>query len=277
MPGITLMWIWGSTMPFANVNGVNLHYFELGHGLPLVFIHPPIIDSLVFSYLVAELSQDFRTIVLDIQGHGESGFGREPLTYSTIANDVVGLLDWLVIPEAVICGYSTGGSVILETLLYHKERVRAAVLLGGFSEVRHLWLRGLVNLAIGFSNWWLKSILVFGVVLINANEFEYYRREYRRSLRGNPKKWAEYLTSSKTYNCTSQLREVTTPVLLLYGEKDTRFRSYARQIQAFLPNGDLQFVPGCGHQLPTKAYRQVSVQIQVFLDRWRKESPANHP
>lgn len=68
-------------MPALNVNGVTLNCRELGSRdkRTVVFAHIALFDSAVFDQLALELVNDFHLILLDIHGHGESGF-RTPLT-----------------------------------------------------------------------------------------------------------------------------------------------------------------------------------------------------
>lgn len=254
-------------MPIADVNGGALYYFELGQGTPLIFIHPPVIDSLVFSYQIAELSRRFRTIVFDIQGHGKSAAKETPVNYTTIAADAVGLLDWLGLERGVFCGYSTGAAVVLECLLEYPHRAIAAVMMGGMAEARHWWLRSLLTMAKATSVTPLKWLLTVAVVAVNSNQFPYFIRQCWRIRQGNPKKWAEYLSASRAYNCTSELTRIDKPVLMVYGAKDTRFHPDARQIHALLPASRLVLLAGAGHQMPTKAPRSVSAQIEEFLSQ----------
>lgn len=252
-------------MPIVNVNGAKLYYFERGQGTPLIFIHPPVIDSLVFSYQIAQLSRHFRTIVFDIQGHGRSEAKAASVTYTTIADDAIGLMDELGIDKGVFCGYSTGAAVVLECLLRHPNRALAGVLMGGMSEVRHLWLKALLIAARAASRNWSKRLLALAVALVNTGELKYFVKQYRRSLHGDPQKWGQYFGASQTYNCTDELSKIETPVLMIYGEKDRRFHPYAQQISALLPRRKLIFLPNAPHQMPTKSYVSVSSQIEQFL------------
>ena len=53
-------------------NGINIHYDEMGAGFPLVMIHGLSGNSALWADMVRELSTQYRTIALDLRGHGES-------------------------------------------------------------------------------------------------------------------------------------------------------------------------------------------------------------
>lgn len=108
-------------MPMLNVDGSSLYYIVKGKGIPIVFIHPPVLTCVNFEYQIEKLSKEFKVIAFDIRGHGRSQYSRQPITYSLIAQDIKRLLDHLEVKKAFICGYSTGSSVALKFLLTYVE------------------------------------------------------------------------------------------------------------------------------------------------------------
>ncbi|UQZ85097.1 AB hydrolase superfamily protein YvaM [Paenibacillus konkukensis] len=87
-------------MPMATVNGAVLHYDSVGTGVPIVFIHPPLLTGEVFVFQ-RELRDRFRIITFDVRGHGLTK-PEGAITYAAIAADMVGLLDALNIPKAYV-------------------------------------------------------------------------------------------------------------------------------------------------------------------------------
>lgn len=88
---------------------------------PYCFIHPPLLTSEVFVYQ-KQLSQHFQVITYDIRGHGSSQASERPLSIELMARDIRMLLDEIGIEQAYLCGYSTGGMILLEALLAYPER-----------------------------------------------------------------------------------------------------------------------------------------------------------
>jgi pimeloyl-ACP methyl ester carboxylesterase len=62
-----------------------------------------------------------------MQGHGRTGDIKRDMTYSNLADDVAGLLDYLNITKADIVGYSLGGGVAMNCAIRHPEKVRKVI------------------------------------------------------------------------------------------------------------------------------------------------------
>ena len=111
----------------ARVGSIDIAYDEVGDGLPIVFLHGfPHTRSLWLPQLSA-LAGMCRCIAPDLRGFGESTVAG-PWTMTQFADDVVGLMDELEIPNAVICGLSMGGYIAFEIWRRAPQRVRALVL-----------------------------------------------------------------------------------------------------------------------------------------------------
>ena len=89
-------------MPTLDVDGISLYYTVNGKGIPIVFIHPPVLTCLNFKYQVEELSKEFQVITFDIRGHGRSQYSNQQVTYPLIVEDIKRLLDHLKIKKAFI-------------------------------------------------------------------------------------------------------------------------------------------------------------------------------
>ncbi|WNQ13892.1 hypothetical protein MJA45_13010 [Paenibacillus aurantius] len=55
-----------------NGSAGDLHCSIRGSGIPLLFVHPPVLPGTVFERQVSELSPFLQTIVPDLRGHGRS-------------------------------------------------------------------------------------------------------------------------------------------------------------------------------------------------------------
>ncbi len=59
-------------MPHATVNGIDLHYREAGEGFPIVLVHGFTGNARNWALTIPALIQHFRTISVDLRGHGHS-------------------------------------------------------------------------------------------------------------------------------------------------------------------------------------------------------------
>ncbi len=116
-------------MPLASVGEIELSYERAGSGPPLLMIMgmSGTFDHWNAAFL-AELRQDFETIVYDHRGVGASSRLGGPITIAQLAQDAAGLLAALELDSAHVLGISMGGMVAQELALAHPERIRALTL-----------------------------------------------------------------------------------------------------------------------------------------------------
>lgn len=232
-----------------------------------MFIHPPLLDQQIFNYQKAQLADQYKVVTFDIRGHGQTPYSEVPVTYPLIAEDIRQLLDFLGIKQTVVCGYSTGGGVALEAMLAYPDIFKGGVLLSAMSEVSDWYLSGRISLAGGLSRIKGKRLLGSAVGWGNSDMSQTFGNLYRGAVQGDSRNISQYYSYSKGYSCTRQLPAIKQPVLLLYGKEDTNFNRYARILQERLPNRDLVFIEGAGHQLPTKAPRTTHRLLEQWMER----------
>ena len=113
---------------FFQTQGIRLAYDDKGSGLPLVFLHAFPLNRSMWAPQVATLSQQFRTIAIDLRGHGESDAPLWSFSLDQYADDVSALLDHLAIPQAILVGLSMGGYISLAFSKRYSHRLQALVL-----------------------------------------------------------------------------------------------------------------------------------------------------
>ena len=113
---------------FFHANGLRLAYDDQGAGLPLVFLHAFPLNRSMWTPQVAALSRQFRTITIDLRGHGDSDAPLWDFSLDHYADDVCALLDHLAVPQAVLIGLSMGGYVSLAFFRKYGHRLKALVL-----------------------------------------------------------------------------------------------------------------------------------------------------
>ncbi|KUP23633.1 alpha/beta hydrolase [Paenibacillus sp. DMB5] len=255
-------------MPLTCIKGYSMYYEDCGQGTPIVFIHPPVLTSLNFQYQMKKLSADFRTVSFDIRGHGSSEPSREEITYPLIVKDIRQLMDQLKIEKAFLCGYSTGGSVVLDFLLSCPERALGGIVISGMSEVNDSKLRNKIARGLFLSRIGAISAIALSISWNQAKtKLSLMRSLFTDAKKTNAKNAEQNYHYSLNYNCTAQLEKIHHPVLLVYGEKDTPFHPYAKLLQERLPKSELVFIQKAKHQIPTKAAGKVNDLIRQFIYR----------
>lgn len=108
---------------YAPVNGIEIWYASFGRGAPVVLLHGGLANADYWGLQVPVLARHHRVIVMDSRGHGRSSRDARPFGYDLMASDVLALMDFLKIDEAVVVGWSDGAIVGLDIAIHHPERL----------------------------------------------------------------------------------------------------------------------------------------------------------
>jgi len=124
-------------MPFANVNGINVHYEVAGSGPPMIMFAPGAMDSAIdrwgthyfwkFVKPIETFAKNFTVIAYDRREAGQSGGRVERLHWGLYSAEAAGLLTHLGIDKAFILGSCMGGNLVLRFGIDYPERARALV------------------------------------------------------------------------------------------------------------------------------------------------------
>lgn len=118
-------------MQFARINDVNIHYQIIGGPADkpvLVFANSLGTDFRIWRDVIVRLAGDFAIVLYDKRGHGLSDLGQMPYAIEDHATDLAGLLDFLSVKSAIICGLSVGGLVAQSLYQRRPDLVRALIL-----------------------------------------------------------------------------------------------------------------------------------------------------
>ncbi len=115
-------------MPKTPVNGISMYYEVQGKGVPLVMIQGFAGNHQAWFFQTQVFRKYYKVIIFDNRGIGKSGRPSEPYTIRTMADDVIGLMDYLNIDKAHVLGLSLGGLVAQEIAISYPGRVIKLVL-----------------------------------------------------------------------------------------------------------------------------------------------------
>jgi len=88
-----------------------LYYRVIGRGAPLLLLHGLMGSGEMFDPLVDLLRDDFRLLIPDLRGHGQSGGMSGPYNVSALAGDLDAVMAEAGCARANVLGYSHGGAV----------------------------------------------------------------------------------------------------------------------------------------------------------------------
>ncbi|WP_066176065.1 alpha/beta fold hydrolase [Bacillus marinisedimentorum] len=242
------------------------HYVEMhGSGTPVLFIHPPFMGKAVFKYQL-ELQKYCQVILYDLLGHGQSRMPAKQVTITSLADNVIDVLDELEIEKAVLCGYSSGGSIAMETELRHPDRVQGVILCGGFSEVSTSLLSMEFTCGIKMVKAGLMHVLAEILALSHRITEEDRHELYEYCLLADQNTVHQLYDTGKKYCCTDRLHELKAPLQLVYGARDVYIHSYMDIFMKKVPHADPIFINKAPHQIPTKHYREFNHIIRSFVE-----------
>jgi pimeloyl-ACP methyl ester carboxylesterase len=116
-------------MPRIKSDDAELFYRILGSGPPLVLLHPFPVHHEFWMPVSQALVSNYRLILPDLRGHGESEIGRGPATMAKHAADLARILDHAEVGRAALAAVSLGGYIVFEFWRRFRGRVAALALL----------------------------------------------------------------------------------------------------------------------------------------------------
>jgi len=255
-------------MPQAKVNGIDIHYRDVGEGFPIVLIHGYTGNSRNWALTAPALAERFRLISVDLRGLGLSAkpLSEDAYALETMAKDVYELLKSLDVTECVLVGHSMGGMVSQLLVLNHPEIVRALVLVDTAAEVpkgllydeRRKQRERLVQIArdqgMGAVFEEQERITPLHPALAaNPRFVEIWREQFLMTSREAYIAGARGMASRRSL--LDELAAIEIPTLVICGEKDEPFLDPSRQMHEAIDGSELVIIAGAGHgpQMETPA------------------------
>lgn len=229
-----------------------LEFFDQGTGHALLFVHAPCIGHVNFHYQ-APLADEYRLIIPNLPGHGKSTPAQTTLTITDLAQTIDHLVEKLELDDFSLCGYSQGGSVVLEYLLQHPQKVHSAIIVSGYSEVNTLFMHTRYRAAQALASMGAVGVLARAISSSHLACDELRQKWIQHMEQTDSHTLHHMYQAGHTYNCTARLSEIQTPLLLIYGEEDKPMHSYGKLLHQFLHHSELHFIPYVSHQVVTKA------------------------
>jgi pimeloyl-ACP methyl ester carboxylesterase len=223
--------------------GSRIEFEATGAGPPLVLLHGFFGDRSTWpaAGYVDALAAQFRLVLVDLIGHGGSDTSPDPARYRMDAHaaDVVAVLDRLGIDRAAVWGASMGGRIGFHLMARFPGRLTALVAGGAHAcvvetdpaelerETALLREQGTAPFADAMEPLpgWMRQVML---------------RADGRALA------LQLLADAGQTSPPPELDLVTTPVLLLAGERDPRLY-LIRVTGDRLRRAEIAVLPGCGH------------------------------
>ncbi len=263
-------------MPFADINGTTLYYEEHGEGDETLFFgHGVLLNHHLFDEQVAFLKDQYRCIVWDFRGHGESEVATDGYDLNNQALDVVKLADHLGIDKFHYAGLSMGGFIGIRLGIHHQERLRTLILIDTTSQPKSTLDKlkfAITDMVVKQSGLkpWAKFVIesYFGKTFCND---ENSRDKYQQ--------WTHYIGEidvdgatrankvvTNREDVTDQLYKIEVPTLIIVGDEDVLTPiGHARNMADHIPHSKVAVIPYAGHCSTVEQPEAVNKALQDFL------------
>lgn len=244
----------------ATVNGVRMHWREVGQGQAVLFVHGFPFHSGMWEEQLARLPRRWRLIAPDLRGFGKTELGGKagPLGMDLLADDLARLLDSLAIDRAVVVGLSMGGYIAFQLWAWHPQRVRALVLCntraGPDTEAGR---RGRQELAERVREQGTKAVVETLLPKLTSERTQRERPEVvervREMMESTPPETiaAASLGMAERPDSTELLPTIEVPTLVVAGGEDAVASLAEAELMAKeIPDARLVVIEGTGHLTP---------------------------
>ena len=117
-------------MPTIIHNGVRLAYEDIGKGArSFFFVHGWTCDRSFFTPQVEHFAKRYRTISIDLRGHGDSDKPAGDYPITAYAEDAAYMIRRLGLGKTIAVGHSMGGCVVLQLAATYADCVAAIVMI----------------------------------------------------------------------------------------------------------------------------------------------------
>ncbi|ATU94679.1 3-oxoadipate enol-lactonase [Phyllobacterium zundukense] len=262
-------------MQFASINGVTLHYQLIGapEGKPvLVFANSLGTDFRIWRDVILRLIGDFAIVTYDMRGHGLSDIGTPPYSMNHHVGDLAGLLDYLEVKNAIICGLSVGGMVAQGLYATRPDLVRALILCDTAHKIGtpDSWNAriaavnkdGIQSIAEGIFNVWFTPA------------FHAQRREelagYRNMLVRQPVDgYTGTCAALRDADFTEAARRIAAPTICIVGDQDgSTSPGLVLELAKLIPRSRYEVIKDAAHIPCVEQPEALTAVMRAFIDEF---------
>jgi len=264
-------------MPTINTNGINIYFEERGSGEPLLLIMGITAPGSVWEKHVAHWAKSFRCILMDNRGVGKSDKPAGPYTSLQMAQDCIGVLDYLGLGVVKVVGVSMGSIIAQQMAIHFPTRVKAMVLMcpwarcdntakAIFQHMRDCKARlkpeefsVYIQLLIFSKRSWDDEDIHAGLLEDRKNAALDSNPQPLIGLEGQA-------TACVSHAVLDDLEKVTCPTFVLGGEEDVFTPQWmTKEVAAAIPNSQLHIYPESGHAFHWENLEDFNERVDQWL------------
>ncbi|MFO7713245.1 alpha/beta fold hydrolase [Desulfosarcina sp.] len=264
---------------FRTQDGCSLYYETIGFELArpvVVFLNGTLQTTMYWKVIAAALKPDFRSLLYDARGQGESELGELPLCLDLHFEDLCALIRHLGLGPVCLVGLSHGSLLAYAMARRKPESVNRLVLcaIGVRAPIRarlivRSWLKIIENTGMDTL---VSAVMphVFGEAYLVRNSRILDRIAKTISRRNRAPSLVAHLSAMAGYpSLRSMLNKLEAPLLVMCGSDDPLVSVDGAAEVAEISGGRIMVVKGAGHSIPVEEPELFLKTIVKFLaGRW---------
>lgn len=258
-------------------DAVDLAYGEAGQGPPLILLHGLGSSRNDWLMQLMVLVPRYRTVAVDLRGHGHSPKPPGPYRMALLAADVARLMTRLDAHPAHVVGISLGGAVAQQLALDFPGLVRSLILVNTaarfISSDRRQRLMGVRRLAGVYLGGMDRTAQAVADRLFPRPEQAALRHETAQRIAANDvRAYRATLWAIARFDVRERLPEIHCPTLVVAGDEDSTVPLASKRLLAErIPGSRLEIIAASGHATPVdqpEAFNRVMLRFLEAVPKY---------
>ena len=261
-------------MPTIDLEGVRVAYEERGKGEPVILVHGWNSSRKQWLLNLKALAPAYRAIAPDLPGFGESEDNGFPYSLEGMSSFLESFRRALRLPAFHLVGHSMGGCISIHYTARYANMVKRLVLVSTPTRTVSMGLRALVPGVECFvsrtyrfrSEGMLKWMFYRGVYQPEYQDLDFVQANVKAASLITRKALSESLRLVRKMDLADDLRAITQPTLVIFGDKDRSVnpREAIRQ-RELLGQPYVTIMTACGHCPPYERPDLFNTVLSEFL------------
>lgn len=259
-------------MAHASVNGIQMYYELHGdEGKPVVLLlHGLGSSAQDWEAQIVPFSRDYRVLIADMRGHGQSDKPPVAYTMRQFASDVVALLDVLKIDTVHVVGLSMGGMIAFQLAVGYPQRLHSMTIINSgpavvprtFKDRFSVWMRFWIVRYMGMR----KIGETLAPRLFVDPDQEALRQTFiERWANNDPRAYQNALRSIVGWTVEDRIGTINIPTLIVAADHDYTPVSAKETYIAKMPRATLKIVENAHHAVAIERPDALNAVVLDFI------------
>ncbi|GFN36285.1 alpha/beta fold hydrolase [Tepidimicrobium xylanilyticum] len=249
----------------VEIDGIKINYICEGQGKDILVLHGWGANISTVLPIINLLKPYFRVYAVDLPGFGESDKPKEVFGSEDYARILKEFIDKMGVKKIVLIGHSFGGKLSILLGIKYPEIIDKIVLINSAGLVPKRGLKYYIKVY-GFKT--LKFL--YNIIFFWANKEEKREKFYKRfgstDYREADGIMRKILVRVVNEDFKEILKEIKSPTLLIWGDKDTATPLYMGKImESQIPDSGLVILEGAGHYSYLDDFNRFAIILKAFL------------